>query len=196
MNKLHPIRILIVEDDLDFQCLIKETIESEKDMTVIGCCENPETALSQSIISRPDIVLMDLSLGGPFLEGMEASRNIRRTTDCKVLILTSFEDPDIVIEGAVRGLAHGYVFKSQFEMLVETIRQTAAGVTPQEYMIRSLILSCLSPAEKSVFDIMLGKDVELQSSPKTIANQKTMVLKKLGLGNPGELLHIFGGRHL
>ena len=91
----------------------------------------------------------------------------------------------------MRGLAHGYIFKSHFSLLVENIRKAVQGATPEEMMIRSLILSCLSPAEYSIFEIMLGREVTLQSSPKTIANQKTMVLKKLDLPSQSALVHIF-----
>ena len=59
-------------------------------------------------------------------------------------------------------------------------------------MIRSLILSDLSYAERTVFDMMMGKKIELFSSPKTIANQKTTILKKLGLHSQWELNMVFG----
>lgn len=186
-----PITIWIVEDDEDFQFLIQQTIEMENDMTVLGSSSTPEDALSKIPIHKPDVVLMDLNLKGSASDGMETSRQIRLQTDSKILILTSFEDPDIVVQAAVRGLAHGYVFKSQFELLVESVRKTARGVTPQQHLIHSLILSCLTPAEYSVFQIMLGKELTLQSSPKTIANQKTMVLKKLDLPSQSALLHVF-----
>lgn len=187
----HLISIWIVEDDEDFQFLIQQTIEMETDMMVLGCSSSPEDALRNIPSHKPDIVLMDLNLNGSASDGMETSRKLRLQTDSKILILTSFEDPDIVVRAAVRGLAHGYIFKSQFELLVETVRKTAQGVTPQQHMIHSLILSCLTPAEYSVFQIMLGKELSLQSSPKTIANQKTMVLKKLDLPSQSALLHVF-----
>lgn len=191
MKEKRLISILIVEDDEDFQYLIRQTIERETDMRVAGCCASPEDALKQAITCRPDIVLMDLCLTGSASDGVEASRAIRLKTDAKVLILTSFEDQDITVRAAVRGLANGYIFKSQFELLVETIRKTAQGMTPQQYMIQSLILSCLSPAEYSIYEIMIGKELSLQSSPKTIANQKTMVLKKLDLPSQNALIHVF-----
>lgn len=194
MNDKKKISVLIVEDDNDFQYLIRRTIEQENDMETAGCCAAPDEALEQAVSRRPDIVLVDLSLTGSPSDGMEVSRQIRLKTDSRVLILTSFENPDTVIQAAVRGLAHGYIFKSQFEMLVETIRKTAGGITPQQYMIRSLILSCLSAAEHSVFEMMLGKEVSLQSSPKTIANQKTMILKKLDIPSQNDLIHIFGSQ--
>ena len=191
MKKDTRASVLIVEDDLDFQYLIRQAIEAEADMAVAGCTASPKEAVSMAVPLAPSIVLMDLSLSGSFQDGTEASRQIRLHTDAKVLILTSFEDPHIVIRAAVRGLAHGYIFKSHFSLLVENIRKAVQGATPEEMMIRSLILSCLSPAEYSIFEIMLGREVTLQSSPKTIANQKTMVLKKLDLPSQSALVHIF-----
>ena len=57
-------------------------------------------------------------------------------------------------------------------------------------MIRSLILSDLSAAEQTVLQMLLGKDVNLRSSAKTIANQKSSILKKLGLRRQEELIHL------
>lgn len=68
------------------------------------------------------------------------------------------------------------LFKSQFEMLPETLRSTAAGPSPQELLIRALLLADLSPAERAVFSMMMGEDLHLQSSQKTISNQKTALL--------------------
>lgn len=192
MNDSDLISVLIVEDDEDFQYLIRQTLEGETDMIPAGCCQTAEQALSLTEQLRPDVVLMDLALSGSPADGIEASRNIRLQTDAKLLLLSSYEDSDTVIHAAVRGLAHGYLFKSQFEGIVPAIRKTAAGMTPQQHMIRSLILSCLSPAEHTVFKMMLGEEVNLHSSPKTIANQKTMVLKKLDLPSQNALIHIFG----
>ena len=65
------------------------------------------------------------------------------------------------------------------------------GYTAQEYLLAFAALSCLSEAEMAVFHIMMGKKVPLKSSSKTIANQKTRVLKKLGLANQKDLRHVF-----
>lgn len=192
MTEICKIRILIVDDDTDFQYLLKRTIGREPDMELAGIASSPEEAVSLAVRLQPHIILMDLALCGRTSDGIEASRRIRLLTDSKVLILTSFESPELVVEAAVRGFAHGYLYKSQFELLTVTIRKTFSGAMPQEHMIRALILSCLSPAEHSVFELMLGREVSLHSSPKTIANQKTMVLRKLGLNSQSELLHLFG----
>ena len=189
--KNSTIRILIVEDDLDFCYLIKNTLSTLDGFSVLGECQDASHALALAMELQPDIVLMDLNLSSTDLDGIEAGRQIRLATDAKIIILTAFEDPEIVIDACVGSFASAYVFKSQFEILEDTIRNTALGSTPQKYLIHAAILSCLSSAERSVFDLMLGKKVDLQSSSKTIANQKTSILKKLGLKSQKELLHIF-----
>lgn len=189
--KNSTIRILIVEDDLDFCYLIKNTLSTLDGFSVLGECQDASHALALAMELQPDIVLMDLNLSSTDLDGIEAGRQIRLATDAKIIILTAFEDPEIVIDACVGSFASAYVFKSQFQILEDTIRNTALGSTPQKYLIHAAILSCLSSAERSVFDLMLGKKVDLQSSSKTIANQKTSILKKLGLKSQKELLHIF-----
>lgn len=87
--------------------------------------------------------------------------------------------------------ASGYVFKSQFALLLPTIRETATGPTPQSHLICAALLSSLTSAERTVFYHLLGKDVAFHSSTKTIANQQTSVLRKLGLPNKQMLRHIF-----
>lgn len=187
------IRILIVEDDADFCFLIKSMIAREEQMETIGCAFSRQEAVELASQLQPDIVLMDLNLSSVHLDGIETSREIRLHTDAKVIILTAFEDPQITIDACKNAFACAYVFKSQFSILPDTIRRAASGPTPQEYMINSLILSDLSAAERSVFLMMLGGDVKLKSTPKTIYNQKAALLKKLHLKSQLELAHIFGG---
>lgn len=193
MIKENKVKILIVEDDPDFCFLIKDSLKKENDMEVCGTASAPDQALVLAQALSPEIVLMDLNLTASSLDGIQAAKNIRLKTDARVIILTAFENPQIITEACRRSFASGYIFKSQFSLLTETIRKTAGGRTPQEHLIASLILSELSPAEYSVFELLMGKDLKLQSSPKTIANQKNNLLKKLGLSNQSELIHIFKG---
>ncbi len=186
------IQVLIVEDDPDFCFLIQETLR-EAGMKVVGTAETADLALKLAREKNPDVVLMDLCLTDTRMDGIEAGKAIRLQTDAKVIILTSYEDPGVVREACCRSFASGYVFKSQYALLEETVRNTAEGHTPQEYLIASLILSELSPAERSVLELMLGRDLKLQSSPKTISNQKSHLLKKLGLTSRDEVCHLFQG---
>lgn len=115
-------------------------------------------------------------------------------SQAKIILLTAIEDPQISIEASKKAFASGYIFKSQFDLIPETIRATAKGSTPQEDFIKALIVSELSVAEKTVLDVILGKDIRLLSSEKTIANQKTNIFKKLGVRHGNELIRLMGSR--
>ncbi len=188
------IRFMLVEDDQDFIFLVRRMAEREPDLSLVGCASNKEDAIRLCCELQPDIVLMDLSLSASGLEGIAASREICRRTDAQVVILTSYENPQTVVESCVKSMASGYVFKSQFNIIADTVRKTVNGHTPQLYLINSLILAELSPAERAVFDAILDNDPYTLSSQKTIANQKTNVYKKLGVKNQGELLHLWARR--
>ena len=190
------IRFMLVEDDQDFVFLVSRMAEREDDLELVGCASNKDDAIRLCCELQPDIVLMDLSLSASGLEGIAASREICRLTNAQVIILTSFENPQTVVEACIKSMASGYVFKSQFNIIPETIRKTVNGHTPQLYLINSLILAELSPAERAVFDAVLDNDTSTLSSQKTIANQKTNVYKKLGVKNRGELLHLWSKRML
>lgn len=186
-----PIKVLIVEDDADFVFLIQKLLNQHESIQITGVCREKEKAVGMAIKSQPDIVLMDLDLGTSSADGIEISREIRILTESKVLILTALDSPDIIMKAARESFAAGYVFKNQPNLLIENIFALSEGYTAQEYLLASQALSCLSEAEMAVFNIMLGKDIKLQSAPKTIANQKTKILKKLGLDNQKDLIHVF-----
>lgn len=186
-----PIKILIVEDDTDFIFLIQKLLGQYETIQIAGICQEKEKAVDMALKCQPDLVLMDLDLGSSFSDGIEISREIRILTEAKVLILTALDSPDVIMKAAREAFAAGYVFKSQPNLLIENIFALSEGYTAQEYLLASQALSCLSEAEMAVFNIMLGKDIKLQSAPKTIANQKTKILKKLGLENQKDLVHVF-----
>ena len=185
---------MLVEDDMDFVYLVDHMAQREPELQLLGNACGGEAALRLCCEAKPEIALVDLNLSTPELEGIEISREICRRTDTKVIILTSYENPQTVIDACIKGMAWGYVFKSQFNIIADTIRETAGGHTPQLYLINSLILAALSPAERAVFEDMLRNDTSALSSHKTIANQKTNVYKKLGVKNQAELLHIWSER--
>lgn len=188
---MEKIKILFAEDDPDFVYLINQLLTNEPDFAVLGHTDNKKDAIAMAQNVFPDIVLMDLNLSSSGLDGIEAARQIRLSTNAKVILLTAFEQPDITIEASKKSFANGYIYKSQYELIPGTIRKTAKGHTPQENFIKALIMDDLSEAEKSVFQLMLGKQVGIASSEKTIANQKTQIFKKIGVKNSLELLHLF-----
>jgi DNA-binding NarL/FixJ family response regulator len=189
--KPKKLRIFTVEDDSDFAFLIHTTLNREDDIVVIGHASCEAEAFQKLPGLKPDLVLMDLNLSSSPSDGIVTGRRIRLKTDARLVILSGYEDTSIVVNACKQTFASGYLFKSQFEILPDALKRMSAGPTPQLALIRSLILSDLSAAEQTVLELMLGADITLHSSAKTIANQKSSILKKLGLRSQEELLHLF-----
>ena len=143
------IKVLLVEDDLDFVFLIKKMIEKDERLEYTGHASTKKTGIEMAQTQKPDIVIMDLNLSGSELDGIETAKEIRLTTDAKVLLLTSFEQPEIVLNASKKAFASGYIFKSQCRTLTETVYKTATSATPQELFIKELILAELTSAERS-----------------------------------------------
>ena len=116
---------------------------------------------------------------------------LRLRTCAQLLILGPSKDRAAVIETSTQTFASGYISPEQIPFLHQIICETWRGDTPQKILIRELILSSLTAAERKVLEILLGARDDLLSSPKTIANQKTSIFHKLGLKNLQELQHIF-----
>lgn len=188
---LDKIKVLLVEDDLDFVYLIEKMITSDDALDFIAYAENQLIGIELAKSLQPDIVLMDLNLSKNDLDGIEVAKEIRLATNAKIILLTSFEQPEIIIKASKQTFASGYVFKSQCQTLTDIIKKTATYHTPQEQFIKELVLQDLTEAERGVLDMLFKTGFVLQSTVKTIANQKTNIFKKLGLKNTHELAHIF-----
>jgi DNA-binding NarL/FixJ family response regulator len=103
------VRVLVVDD----QRLMREGIASllgiQDGVEVIGTASNGEEALEQAVSLRPDVILMDVRM--PVMDGVTATEQLRRQVpDCKILMLTTFDDEEYVIE-ALRVGASGYLLK-------------------------------------------------------------------------------------
>ncbi|MDR2712918.1 MAG: response regulator transcription factor [Clostridiales bacterium] len=189
----NKVKTILVEDDKDFAFLIRKMITQDPRLEYLGHATNKAVGVEMAHMLQPDIVVMDLNLSGKALDGIEAAKEIRLTTGAKILLLTSYEQPDVIITASKRAFASGYVFKSQCQNLTDIIYETATSNTPQEGMIKELLLKELSPAERSILTDMLEANADKLSlsSAKTVANQKTSIFRKLGFKNTRELISVF-----
>lgn len=185
-------KVVLVEDDPDFIYLIRQAVQKCDALSFLAAAKSGEEGIALVKQLLPQVVLMDLNLAGG-MNGIAAARAIRLATPARVLLLTSCEDPETIIRASKQAFASGYIFKSQCQALVDVICRTAQAPTPQSTMIRELVLSDLSFAERSVVEMLLKSTLPISSAEKTIANQKTSIFRKLGLHSTAELLHVFNG---
>jgi DNA-binding NarL/FixJ family response regulator len=122
------IRVCLVED----QTLVREGIQSLLDLTddirVVAAAADGEEAMRTIRASKPDVVLLDVRI--PKKNGLEVLRELRRLNQAPpTIILTTFDDDQVVLEG-IRAGAKGYLLKDvSLEDLATAVRTVAAGGT-------------------------------------------------------------------
>lgn len=123
MNK---IKILIVDDQPIVCEGLNAILQLEEDFEVIGVCHNGQEALNFCEQTKPDIVLMDARM--PVINGIAATKEISRLfPETRVLILTTFNEEELIFEGLGNG-AKGFLLKdTQPDELCKIIRVVQAG---------------------------------------------------------------------
>lgn len=120
------IKILLVDDQALFREGLRTLLELQPDFEVVGEASQGEEALRMAVNLSPQVILMDLRM--PIMDGVTATRRIKDSLpQCKVIVLTTFDDDEDVFEG-LRAGAVGYLLKDvSSEKLYEAIRSAARG---------------------------------------------------------------------
>lgn len=120
-----PIRILVCDDHPITRSGLVHVLSEQDDMIVVEEASDGVEAVDLVMKLRPDLVLLDLVM--PKLGGIEAITSIKAVHPAtKVLILTTFEDADVV--GAIKAGATGYLLKgASQEEICQAVREVAAG---------------------------------------------------------------------
>lgn len=120
--------VLVVDDQTLLRAGLRAILESADDISVVGEAGDGREALAAGRALRPDVFLMDLQM--PVMTGTEAIRAIRADpvlAETPVLVLTTFDDEDDVVEAIAAG-ANGYLLKDiDADDLRRSVRHAAAG---------------------------------------------------------------------
>lgn len=101
---------VIIADDSDFvRDGMKIILDVDDDFEVIGCASNGKEAIELAKVNQPDVFLMDIQM--PIMDGIEATKIIVEEDLGKVLILTTFDDDELVKQALNNG-AKGYLIKN------------------------------------------------------------------------------------
>jgi DNA-binding NarL/FixJ family response regulator len=195
------IRVLLADDQALFREGLATLLTRIDDIDIVGEAADGQEALGLIATLRPQVVLMDLRM--PVMDGVEATRQIRQRHDyCRVLVLTTFDDDELVLSALSAG-ASGYLLKdSRIDQLAEAIRAASRGQTVLPPAVASIVVSELNrlsmprAGEKALLEglterereilRLLGKGLSnkriaqrLNLAEGTVKNYMTNILAKL-----------------
>ncbi len=149
---MEKIKVMIVDDQTIIRDGLKSLLEAKADIDVIGLIENGEKACKFASSLKPDVILMDIRM--PLLNGVEATKCIKKENpEIKIIILTTFDDDAYIIE-AMRYGASGYLLKDiRSEKLYEAIKDSISDNIILPGNIALKIISNLSYEEKKHIDL-------------------------------------------
>jgi DNA-binding NarL/FixJ family response regulator len=198
------IRILLVDDQALFREGLRTLLSVQPGLEVVGEAGNGEEAVRLAATLHPDVVLMDLHM--PVLDGVAATRRLRQSQpDCRVIVLTTFDDDEYVFEG-LRAGAVGYLLKDvPSERLIEAIKATARGESFLQPSVAAKVVAEFArmsdrvPSRaESLVESLSGRELEvlrliatgktnreiantLVIAEGTVKNHVTSILAKLGV---------------
>ncbi|KNH22872.1 hypothetical protein ACS78_10790 [Priestia megaterium] len=197
-----PIKVVLIEDDLEWLHSIQTIIKAENDIELVGYGSTEEDTLRLAKdIDEIDIFLVDINLTGAKLDGIHAAYELQKLQSkndkkWKVVMLTCLGDKDVIIKAFTAG-AVNYILKKDVHNIANIIRSTYAGnFTAIEAMLEDYRdlkyeqqLTNLTQSERIVFDMMekgysrQSIQKQLSKSNNTIKNQIQSIFKKLSVKN-------------
>ncbi|CAN5560731.1 response regulator transcription factor [soil metagenome] len=187
-----PIRVLVADDHLVVRLGLKEMLEGEPDLELVGEAANGTEAVDLADWRKPDVVLMDLRM--PELDGATAIARIKaRNPDVQALVLTTYESDADVIKAIENG-ATGYMLKdAPREELLQAIRHAAEGKPILASSVTSRLMDrvrepateSLTSREADILELVAGgarnKEIakELWITEITVKTHMTHIFEKL-----------------
>lgn len=207
MSAERVIRVVIVDDHQLVRQGLEAVVASVDDIAVVGQAADGRSAVEIVDETEPDVVLMDLQL--PQRSGLEATREILGARpDLAVLVLTMFDD-DATVHAAIAAGAVGYLLKgADGEDILAAVRSAAAGQAvfgaTLAHRMRTFFAGGPTPSassfpeltdrERAILDKVAAglTNVEISQalflSPKTVANNVSVILAKLNLSERGKAI--------
>jgi DNA-binding NarL/FixJ family response regulator len=193
-----PIRVFLLDDHEIVRRGLRELLDAEDDLQVVGEAGTAQQAIDRIPATRPDIAVLDVRL--PDGDGIEVCRTVRdKVPGLACLMLTSFADDEAVYAAIMAG-ASGYVLKQvRGNDLIDALRRIGQGESLLDPAVTARVLdrlrhrndndelAGLTDQEKRLLDLIaegltnrqIGERMYL--AEKTIKNYVSNLLAKLGM---------------
>jgi DNA-binding NarL/FixJ family response regulator len=166
------IKVLLVDDHLVFRLGMRQLLEGDATLAVVGEADSGDAAIQQVREQHPDVIVMDVRM--PEKSGIEVIKDIKaEAPEAEIVIMSAFDDEQQILEALEAG-ASGYLVKGDDPAsMLRAIRNASAG---KLYLGPSIA--------KRVLERLSGEGAE--RSPRTsrgeLSPRETMVLKFMAQG--------------
>ncbi len=192
-------RVFLLDDHEIVRRGVKDLLDAEADLEVVGEAGTADEALARIPPTRPDVAVLDVRL--PDGDGVQVCREIRsRHPEVQCLMLTSFADDEALIQAIMSG-ASGYVLKQiKGADIVEAVRVVSKGQSLLDPSVTARVLerlrkgseddellARLSPQERNILrliaDGLTNRQIaeRVHLAEKTVKNYVSNMLAKLGM---------------
>jgi len=146
---LRPVRVLLADDQALLRAGLATILGAQPDLEVVGQAGDGAEAVELARALRPDVVCMDVQMPG--MDGLEATRRITADPEVTagVLVLTTFNRDDYLLESLQAGAAGFLLKNSRPEQLADAVRAVAAGdalLSPE--VTRAVIARAVAPGAR------------------------------------------------
>ena len=208
-----PITVYLLDDHEVVRRGIKDLLEGEGDIVVVGESGLAQEAARRIPALRPDVAILDGRL--PDGTGVDVCREIRsQDPSINALILTSYDDDDALFSAIMAG-ASGYVLKQiRGTDLIDTVRRVAAGQSMLDPAVTAQVLDRLRSGPKTdpALEQLTAQELKILEliaqgmtnrqiagslflAEKTVKNYVSSLLSKLGLERRTQAA-VFATKHL
>jgi two-component system response regulator DevR len=194
-----PIRVFLLDDHEVVRRGLRDLLESDGDISVVGESGSATEATARIPALRPDVAVLDARL--PDGSGIDVCRDVRSVdSSIKALILTSYDDDEALFAAILAGAA-GYLLKQVGgDDLVDAVRRVAGGQSLIDPILTARVLERLrnGPAEHEELASLTEQERKILAliaegltnrqigerlflAEKTVKNYVSSILSKLGL---------------
>lgn len=199
--KSKKIKVMLVDDHALIREGIKQILELEDDIVVVGQAGDGQEAFEKANVVKPEVILLDINM--PSLNGIETLRKFKDLgIESKIIMLTIHEDREYIMKTLRLG-ADGYILKdSSADSFIQGVRDVVNGKQYIQPKIADLANLCsnkdnsdldrinsLTKREYEVLTLIAeglnNKDIALKIfiSEKTVKNHVSNIFKKLNLND-------------
>jgi DNA-binding NarL/FixJ family response regulator len=141
------VRVLVVDDQRLMRDGIASLLSIQDGIEVVGTAASGQEALERALELRPDVILMDVRM--PVIDGVVATAQVRRQLpSCQVLMLTTFDDEEYVID-ALRAGACGYLLKNiPAPDLARAVQAAHRGIYQLDPAVANKVVASLARSTK------------------------------------------------